>query len=355
MRTAVRYKNKPLMPMKGTRVRKFIELKLGKIKYDRKLKLHYLELKYSPSDTKTQVIVLGIDPGSSFDGFSVVSADTHHCNYELIQRAKKGKYSIKKFLERRATNRRLRRSRLWHRPIRFSNRTSKKLAPTIRANVDMRKWLINKLAEYFPISKIVVEDVKFNHFKSNKGSSFSAAEQGKTELYKFISHKWQLELVNGFNTKNLRIVVFGHDIKSSNKADRRFEAHCIDSFVIAFTAIQSKYSLNVNSHVLFIKKIVRIRRQLTQLRPRRYTKAGINHNQYYRLSKGGIKRYYQNISKNRNVCRVKPEGVHSNHPKQWIYLNNGFAEKSKSKLRLFGGTVLTDYFINNEFINRKFL
>jgi hypothetical protein len=355
MRTAVRYKNKPLMPMKGSRVRKFIELNLGKIKYDRKLKLHYLDLKYPPSDTKTQYIVLGIDPGSSFDGFSVVSADTHHCNYELIQRAKKGKYSIKKFLERRAMNRKLRRSRLWHRPIRFDNRTSKKLAPTIRANVDMRKWLISKLAEYFPITKIVVEDVKFNHFKSNKGSSFSAAEQGKTELYNFIALNWQLTLVNGFDTKTLRIAVFGHDIKSSNKADRRFEAHCVDSFVIAFNEIRSQKALNVNSHVLFIEKIVRMRRQLTQLRPRKYTKAGINHNRYYRLSAGGIKNYYQNISKKRNVCRVKPKGIHSNHPTQWIYIDNGFAEKSKSKLRLFGGTELTDYFINNEFINRTIL
>ena len=100
------------MPMKSNRVNKFIESGKGKIRYDRKLKIHYLQLLVEPSGYRTQDITIGIDPGSSFDGFSVVSSDTHHINIELIQRAKKGKTSIKTLKKRQAETRRGRRSRL---------------------------------------------------------------------------------------------------------------------------------------------------------------------------------------------------------------------------------------------------
>ena len=96
-RLAVKYQGIPLMPMKSRRVSKFLKLKLGRIRYDRKLNIHYLQLLKTPSTIKTQEINIGIDPGSSFDGISVVSEDTHHCNIELIQRPKKGKAAIKSF------------------------------------------------------------------------------------------------------------------------------------------------------------------------------------------------------------------------------------------------------------------
>lgn len=341
------------MPMKASRVTRYVKEGKGKIRYDRKLKLHYLQLLVDPSDMKTQTIVLGIDPGSCFDGFSVVSQDTHHCNFELIQRAKKGKSSIKKFMERRALNRRIRRSRKWHRPIRFSNRTRRKLSPTIRANVDMRKWLINKLSEYFPITKVVVEDVKFNHYQSNKGKSFSHVEQGKNELYRFIKTRFILETRYGHETHKLRSQVFGYDPKVKDKGDKSFNAHCIDSFVLALDGIKVNKHVDVttNHKVIFIQKILYNRRQLTQIRPRRYK----GNNSFYRLSPGGIRVNYANISKRRNISRIKPEGEHSNHPKQWIYVDNGHAVKSKSKIRNFGGTSLETYFINNEFINRRFV
>ena len=204
-RLPVKWQGIPLMPMKSRRVSKFIKFKLGRIRYDEKLKLHYLQLLKKPSGIETQDITLGLDPGSSFDGISVVSSDTHHCNFELIQRSKKGKTAIKFFKARQAMNRRVRRSRLRHRKIRFDNRTKLSLTPTIKANVDFRKWIITKLATIFPITKFVVEDVRFNHAKSTNGRAFSLAEQGKTELYYWIRNQgYQLELYDGFNTKKIR-------------------------------------------------------------------------------------------------------------------------------------------------------
>lgn len=365
-RLPVKYQGIPLMPMKSRRVSKFIRLKLGKIRYDEKLKLHYLQLLKNPSGIKTQEITLGLDPGSSFDGISVVSNDTHHCNIELIQRPKKGKTAIKFFKARQATNRRVRRSRLRHRKIRFDNRTKLSLSPTIKANVDFRKWIITKLSLLFPITKIVVEDVKFNHYKSAKGRSFSLVEQGKTELYSWIKNQgYQLELYDGFNTKKLRVNSFGGDPKSTDKGSRSFEAHCIDSFVLAcnkgfkFDKETGELFLDqpivtndlvVRKSVTFIEKKVKIRRCLTRTRKRYNDKS-----RYYQLVKGGVKEFYSNSSSHRNLCRVKPNGEQSNHPRYWEYIDNGFAERNKYSTAPYGGTVFNGvkkFLINGRWLNR---
>ena len=366
-RIAVRYQGTPLMPMKSNRITKFITSGKGKIRYDRKLGLHYLQLLVEPSDYATQDITIGLDPGSSFDGFSVVSKDTHHVNIELVQRPKRGKNSIKSLKTRQRTNRRIRRSRLRHRPIRFDNRTKKnQITPTIRANVDFRKWLITRLVKMYPITRVVVEDVRYNHYKSNTGNSFSLVEQGKTELYNWIKNQGLLlEKFSGYDTKNLRINTFGGDPKIRDKSSRSFEAHCVDSFVLAcnkeydydpvtgeifMDAITATNELVVRKSVIFIEKIVKIRRSLFQTR-KRNKQAKF----YYFCLKGGIKEYYQNYSSHRNICRIKPPGEHSNHPKHWIYLDNGIAERFKYQTQHYGGTVIKGiqkFMVNNEWKNR---
>ena len=365
-RLPVKYQGIPLMPMKSRRVSKFIRLKIGKIRYDAKVKIHYLQLLKQPSGLKTQDITLGLDPGSSFDGISVVSGDTHHCNIELIQRPKKGKNAIKFFKTRQATNRRVRRSRLRHRRIRFDNRTKLSLTPTIKANVDFRKWIITRLAIIFPITTLVIEDVRFNHAKSTKGRAFSLVEQGKTELYSWIKNQgFQLELYDGYNTKKLRLNSFGGDPKSADKGSRSFEAHCVDSFVLAcnkgFKVDEETgelfldeptitNDLLVRKGVTFIEKKVKQRRSLTRTRKRYNDKY-----RYYKLAKGGVKTFYTNISSHRNLCRVKPTREHSNHPKYWEYIDNGFAERSKYNTAPYGGTVFNGvkkFLINGRWQNR---
>lgn len=364
LRLPVIYKGKPLMPMKATRVKKFVIQQRGKIKYDRKLKIHYLQLLVDPSGFDFQNITIGLDPGSTFDGISVVSNDSHHCNIELIQRPKKGKNSISAFKTRQAMNRRVRRSRLRHRPIRFSNRTSNKLSPTIKANVDFRKWLILKLCKLYPITRVVIEDVRFNHYRSTKGKSFSHVEQGKNELYNFIkSHDLILELYDGFNTKKLRVNSFGFDPKTKQKDSKQFTAHCIDSFVLACTKTNMidqetgeildepiiTNKLVISRKVIFIEKIIKVRRCLTLLR-KRYN----NSKYYYKLLPGGIKQIYQNFSDKSNVVRVKPNSEHSNHPLRWEYIDNGKVERFKCNTASYGGTTLNgkSFFKNNEWNNR---
>ena len=362
------------MPMKGSRVKKFVTSRKGKIRFDRKIRIHYLQLLVSPSGTAVQEIVIGLDPGSTFDGISVVSKECHHLNIELIQRPKKGKTAIKAFKSRQASNRRVRRGRLWYRKIRFSQRTAKKLVPTIRANLESRQWAISRLIKIFPITKIVVEDVRFNHYAKKRGKSFSHVEQGKTALYDWIkSLGLELELVRGFDTKKIRVNSFGVDLKDKEKDKKHFNAHCLDSFVLAcpktwflkdtgevFDSFEEglepiiKFNGSVYEKVTFIEKVIKIRRCLTRNRKIYETKHNPIGARYYKRLKGGVKQVYQNFSSHRNLCRVKAVGEHSNHPKTWITLDHGFSERFKYAEAHYGGTRThgKTYFRNGEWFNR---
>jgi len=370
-RLPVRFEGRPLMPMKATRVNRFVAEGKGRIRYDRKINLHYLQLLVKPSGNEMQEITTALDLGSVFDGVTVTSDTCHHNNYELIQRQKQGKTSIKELKKRQAKNRRIRRLNLRHRPARFDNRTSPKLPPTIQANIDFRKWMITKLLQYFPITKIVVEDVKFNHYKSTKGKNFSLVEHGKTELYDFIrSLGVKLETYNGYDTKNIRINSFGYDPKIKTKNSQVFEAHCIDSFVLACNKtnlvdmntgevsddqLVITNNLTICKKVTFIEKIVKVRRCLITLRKLYTSKDRPGGGNYYHKLKDGIKEVYPNFSSKPNKCRIKLPGEHSNHPKNWIYINNGKDQRFKCRVTNYGGTRINgkSFFRYNEWQNRK--
>ena len=176
-RIPVVYKNRPLMPMRWGRVQKFLRLGKGILKYG-KLGILYFKMLTKPTDIKTQDVIVGVDPGASYDGFSVVSRTQHHENINAEHTR-----NIKKRMKKRSLFRRIRRSRLWHRKARFDNRTSSKLSPTIQSKVEFRKWIITKISELYPINIVVVEDVKFDHANDKNGKFYSLCEIGKTKFY----------------------------------------------------------------------------------------------------------------------------------------------------------------------------
>lgn len=376
VRMPVIYKGTPMMPMKASRVNRFVKEGKGKIRYDRKLNIHYLQLLVPPSDNQYQKITLGVDPGSTFDGFSVVSSQSHHVNIELIQRPKKGRNSIKAFKENQATNRRTRRGRLRSRRTRFDNRTSNKITPTIRANVEFRQWLVTRLLTLFPITHVVIEDVKANHALMGKaGRAFSLVEQGKNMFYDFLKSKGlSVELYHGYDTCKLRKNSFGYDPKVKSKDSKVFNAHCIDSFVMACDkevnevvdmdtgeiTNQPKITnmMPINKKVIFIEKIVKIRRRLTRTRALYTTKHNLIGPNYFRYKKGGIPVVFECRSNKDNIARVKPAGVtKSNHPPKWDYIDNGRAIKMKCNTARYGGTTLGGHKFydkkSHEWLNRK--
>jgi RRXRR protein len=184
----VDHKNKPLMPTTPSRARRWV--KEGKaLKRWSKLGTFYVQLVVPPSGRDKQDVSLGLDPGKLYSGVAVQSAK---CTLLMLHLELPFKI-VKARMEQRAMMRRTRRGRRINRKIafnkrahrqkRFDNRRNRKLPPSIGANKKLELRVIRLLTELYPISHIVVEQVKA---KGNKG--FSPAMVGQM---------WQLEqLVN---------------------------------------------------------------------------------------------------------------------------------------------------------------
>jgi len=118
----------PLMPCTAPKARAL--LKSGKARPKRnKRGLFYLQLTYD-QEPENQRLVVGIDPGSRYEGFSVVGTTKSVCN--LMSEAPT---HVKKAVETRRTLRRARRFRLWRRPCRCRNRLAgaHRLPPSTRS------------------------------------------------------------------------------------------------------------------------------------------------------------------------------------------------------------------------------
>ncbi len=142
----------PLMPCKPAKARKL--LRDGKAKPVKQVPFT-IQLMWD-CEENIQPITIGIDKGSKITGYSAIA------NGEiLISGYINHRTDVTKKMEARAANRRQRRSRLWHRPPRFNNRTSSKrsgrLPPSIKANADEVIRVINKLP--LPITSVIIEDV----------------------------------------------------------------------------------------------------------------------------------------------------------------------------------------------------
>ena len=331
-RVPVVYKRIPLMPMRWKRAKRLVRRGYAKLTRN-KLGITYLKLLYQPSGYKTKEHFVGIDPGSSFDGFSVVSSDKEHLmNIEVVHTK-----DIKKRMTQRRENRRCRRSRLWHRPTRFDNRTSKKLTPTIQSKIDFRKQILLTLFSLFPqIDTVVIEDVRFNHYKNRNGTAFSLAEQGKSEFVRYIKEDLGTHLVLkcGYTTKMARTYLFcGVDLKTKVKDSESFNAHCIDSFTLACLADDNLENMcGCQRQTIFIKKNYLCRRQLTKFKKR--VKDSKN---YFKYTKGGNKIILKHLSRLKKL-RVKINDSKSNHG-PWDYIYTKPVQTWKCFISKYGGTV----------------
>src|SRR2546428_2117527 len=108
-----------LMPSTPAKARHL--LKAGKAKPKRdKLGRFYVQLCYE-QEPDNQLLVAGIDPGSKFEGFSVVGTQETVLNLMV-----EAPTHVKNAVEVRRTMRRARRGRKWRRPKRVENRLQRK-------------------------------------------------------------------------------------------------------------------------------------------------------------------------------------------------------------------------------------
>src|SRR5207244_2034446 len=103
-----------------------------------------------------QPLVVGIDPGSQFEGYSVVG--THDTVLNAMSEAPR---HVRKAVEARRSMRRARRSRKWRRPFRTNNRqaNTKRLPPSTRSRWEAKARIVHQLTKILPLTEAAVEDV----------------------------------------------------------------------------------------------------------------------------------------------------------------------------------------------------
>jgi hypothetical protein len=145
--------------------------KSGKARPKRnKLGLFYVQLCYE-QDPETQPLVVGIDPGSKFEGYSVVG--TQQTVLNLMAQAPD---HVKEAVATRRTMRRARRFRKWRRPKRFDNRFNgkRRLPPSTRSRWEAKARVVAHLLTILPLTDAVVEDVQAVT-RPGKGASWNGS------------------------------------------------------------------------------------------------------------------------------------------------------------------------------------
>lgn len=141
------------------------------------------------------------------------------------------------------------------------NRTSQRkprIPPSTKARWDFKLRVINWLNKLFPVSVVIVEDIKA---KSKEGKprwnkSFSPLQVGKNWFYDRIP---DLVTKQGYETKALRDELKLK--KTSNKLSKSFDAHCVDSWVLA-NSVVGGHTVPDNKEMIYLRPLRFHRRQL---------------------------------------------------------------------------------------------
>jgi hypothetical protein len=198
-----------------------------------KLGLFYLQLTYE-QDPNNQPLVVGIDPGSKFEGFSVVGRKDTVCNLMV-----EAPTQVKEAVETRRTMRRARRHRLWRRPCRSQNRLkyTHRLPPSTRSRWEAKARIVRHLLTILPLTDAAVEDVHAATRPGKKGkwnAAFSPVQVGKEHLYHLLKGMGLgVSPFPGYVTKQLREQYGLTKTRQKDKQD--FSSHAVDAWVLAAT------------------------------------------------------------------------------------------------------------------------
>lgn len=262
LRVAVRAKDgKPLMPTKPSRARRWVKEGKAISKWN-DLGIYYVQLVHDSSGTETQPISCGIDPGKSYSGFGVQSAEVTLFRGHAVlpfQRVKERlgavvtkKGRVIKNIRGRALQRRVRRGRRierkipfserCHKQARFNNRRQSKVPPSIKASRLMEIRIATELCSIFPIQEIAYEVVKADvdmtsgRRGARSGKGFSPVMAGQYWCIKRLSelapvrkmYGWQKD---GNGTSQLRKYL-GME-KAKDKKAQTPDSHAVDGVALA--------------------------------------------------------------------------------------------------------------------------
>ena len=253
----------PLMPTKPSRAKRWI--RSGKATPFWKNGIFCVRLNADPSDTEFQEIAVGIDPGSKKEGFTVKSEAHTYLNIQTDAHSKVGKK-----VEKRRELRRSRRSRKCPNRKNRANRLANKvrIPAGTRARWDWKLRTLQWLSNLYRITSVCVEDIKARSIERAKkwNQSFSPLEVGKQWFYTQIEKRWKLLTLPGWETKEIRDSLGLK--KSSKKLVETFDAHCVDSWCLAYHVVGGD-SVVDNTDIFCISPIPIRRRELHRQNPQK--------------------------------------------------------------------------------------
>ena len=253
----------PLMPTTPARAGKWI--KSGKATPFWCNGVFCVRLNVDPSGDYKQEIAVGVDPGSKKEGFTVKSESHTYLNVQADAHNK-----VAKKVEKRRELRRSRRSRKCpnrkHRLNRLANKV--RIPAGTRARWDWKLRVLGWFSKMFPITHICVEDIKARTIVRAKkwNTSFSPLEVGKQWFYTQIRKRWELLTLQGWKTKEIRDRLGLK--KSSKKLADTFDAHCVDSWCLAYRTIGGAGIVD-NTDIFCISPISIRRRELHRQNPQK--------------------------------------------------------------------------------------
>ena len=247
-----------LMPCHAARARQLIRTGKAVKRFDRGI--CYLVLTERQTGA-TQPVALGIDPGSKKEAYTVQGERHTLLNLQAD--------AITWVGEHVTTRRHMRRARRYRNtPCRANrqNRARGGLPPSTRARWGWKLRITRWLARYYPLTTIVIEDIAAvtKAGKRRWNQSFSPLEVGKQWCYTELAHSAPVMTVAGYQTKALRDQA--GLTKSRNKLSDGWDAHCVDSFVLASYGVGGA-SHPTNTQMLYVVPLRFHRRQLHRLQP----------------------------------------------------------------------------------------
>jgi hypothetical protein len=250
---------KPLMPTTETRARRWHKSGKGTMFWKRGILC--VRLNISPSARNTQEVAIGIDPGSKKEAFTVKSETHTYLNLQTDAVT-----WVKDAVETRRNMRRARRFR--NTPCRKNrrNRSRGGIPPSTFARWNWKLRICTWLSKMFPVTTFVPEDIKAHTLGGRRwNASFSPLQVGKEFFYGELKKMGRVEIRQGYETyedrNNLGLK------KTKAKMSEIFEAHCVDSWVLA-TWWTGGHTIPDNKAMLLITPLRFHRRQLHRLQPK---------------------------------------------------------------------------------------
>ena len=251
----------PLMPTTPARAKRW--LKSGKATAFWKGGIFCVRLAVEPSARESQPIAVGIDPGSKREGYSVLSAAHTYLNIQA--EARDGVKDAEKDSTRMRRTRRHRKTPC-RQPRQNRKHSKRKLPPSTRARWQWKLRLARFLCQLFPVRVFVVEDIAATTKKGKRrwNSHFSALQVGKHWFYEEIRKVAPLQIMQGYETKAVRDQLGLK--KTSKKLAEVWEAHCVDAWCLAFSAVKGNTAPD-NRRLVCIAPLIWHRRQLHRFQP----------------------------------------------------------------------------------------